>query len=823
MLFALVLFAGACFAADTLVVLKGRVIDENGLPVGNAQVKLEQAGGQIFLAKSDDAGFFSFRDLSLGEYTARIEKAGFFLLADQKITLTAESTEFTFTLNHVEEVREQVEVTAPAHTIDSATTQSTETLTSKEILDVPVPSGHDLEQSLVIMPQVLRDYSNLLHIAGARNTQVQYLLDGVEVGDPASNGLTSRMVVEAVRTAQIQTGRFGSEYAHPGGAILNYETREGDDRWRFNATDFIPGINVQDGVQLGNFYPRVTFSGPIVKDELWFSQAFDVLHTLSIERGLPPGTPNQSQSWGGDSWSRMLWKMSENNSVQAAFLANVDDDANFGLDALHPQSVTRDVGARELFGFVKEQSYFEKNLFEIGIGVEDSLYDAVPQGSQPYVILVNGAEGNYFQRQDQDARRYQLFADAIRGPVKWHGTHTLSLGVNIADVSLQQSSTRGEIQALRADLTLDRQSTFTGNATFHVGNTQAGGFVQDSWSPDPHFVVLAGARVDWDRAVHGGLVQPRVALNWLPFATQGKPFGTHDKHFAEDRTKISVGWGMYDIPLNLSVIGQAYDQQQLDTLYDPTGKIPVQGPVTSAFRLPGGGLEQLKQPYFDIWSAGVQQRVGDNTLLSVELLARDQQHGLVWETLTPGQLGSDFLLTSTRRDKYRGVTLTARHTFKNSAVLFGSYTRSRASTDQVLDPTLGALYFASQQPGPLSWDAPNRVMTWGSIPTPIWGILFSYLVDYHTGYPWSAINQQQFLVGAPNSMRFPDYTTVSIAFEKKLTFRERVFAVRVSVINLLNGGNSDVVVNNVDAPNYGLFTGGQGRAVTARLRFVGRK
>jgi len=347
--------------------------------------------------------------------------------------------------------------------------------------------------------------------------------------------------------------------------------------------------------------------------------------------------------------------------------------------------------------------------------------------------------------------------------------------------------------------------------------------VQDSWSPDAHFVVLAGARVDWDRAVHGGLVQPRVALNWLPFATQGKPSGAHDKHFAEDRTKVSVGWGMYDIPLNLSVIGQAYDQQQSDTLYDPTGKIPVLGPARSAFLLPSGGLEQLKQPYFDIWSAGVQQRVGDNTLLSVELLARDQQHGLVWETVTPGQLGSDFLLTSTRRDKYRGVTLSARHTFKNSAVLFGSYTRSRASTDQVLDPTLGALYFAPQQPGPLSWDAPNRVMTWGSIPTPIWGILFSYLVDYHTGYPWSAINQQQFLVGAPNSMRFPDYTTVSIAFEKKFTFRDRVFAVRVSVINLLNGGNSDVVVNNVDAPNYGLFTGGQGRAVTARLRFVGRK
>ena len=810
----------SCLSASAPVnaqqIFKGRVVDEDGLPVAGAQVKLEYPGALDLLVKTDDAGFFSFRDLPPGEYTASVSKDGFFLLAGQKIAWKADGTEFTFTLNHVEEVREQVEVTVPAHGIDPASTPSKETLTSKEILDVPVPSGHDLEQSLVIMPQVLRDYSNLLHIAGARNTQVQYLLDGVEVGDPASNGLTSRMIVEAVRTAEVQTGRFGSEYAHPGGAILNYQTREGDDRWRFNATDFIPGINVQQGVQFGNFYPRITFSGPILKDQFWFSQAFDLLHTLDVEKGLPPGQPDQAELWGGDSWSRLLWKMSENNSVQAAFLANVEDNQNFGLDALHPQTVTTDNAARELFGFVKEQSYFEKNLFEIGIGVEDSLNHAVPQGGEPYVILVNGAEGNYFQKLTQDARRYQLFANAIRGPVKWHGTHTLSMGVNAAELSLDQNTTRGEIQALRADLTLDRTSTFVGDPSFHVGNTQVGGYVQDSWSPNVHWVLLGGVRLDWDRAVHGGLAQPRVAVNWLPFSSS-------NTLFAKDRTKFSAGWGMYDIPLNLSVIGQAYDQQQVDTLYDPTGKIPVSGPATSSFILPNGGLEQLKQPYFTIASVGVQQRVGDSTLLGVELLARDQYHGTVWETLTPGQLGSEFQLASTRRDKYRGVTVTARHTFENGAVLFGSYTRSRANTDQVLDPVLGSLYFAPQQPGPLSWDAPNRVMTWGSFPTPIWGILFSYLFDYHTGYPWSAINQQQFLVGPPNSQRFPDYTSLSIAFEKKFTFRDRVFAARLAVINLLNGGNSDVVVNNVDAPNYGLFTGGQGRAVTARLRFVGRK
>ncbi len=808
-LFALVMFVGGGVAADSRLVLKARVVDENGLPVGGAQVKLEAAGGQFFFAVSDDAGYFAIAGVTPGEYKARIEKLGFFVLADEQVLLTAETGEFTFTLNHEEEVREKVDVTVPENRIEPTATQSTETLSAREIMDLPVPSSHNLVQSLIAMPQVTMDNAGLLHIAGASNTEVQYLLDGVEVGDPASNGQTSEMIVDAVRTAEIQTGRFGTEYAHPGGAILNYQTREGDDKWRFNAVDFIPGINVQDGVQLGNYYPRVTFSGPIIPGQLWFAEAFDLFHTLAVITGLPPGQPDQARNWAGDSWSRLLWKMSENHSLHVGFLANVETAGNAGLDALHPQSTTTDTTGRELFGVVKEQSNFERTVVEVGIAVEDSLNNATPQGVAPYVLLVNGAEGNYFQASQQDSRRYQLFGSAIRGPLKWFGTHTISAGANFSGVELTQDSTRGEIQALREDLTLDRLTTFTGDANFHLANTLAGGFVQDSWSPNAHVVAQVGVRADWDRLFQAGLVQPRAAVNWMPWK--------------DNRAKFSIGWGMYDIPLNLSLIGQAYDQQEVDTLYDPSGKIPLQGPATSAFILPAGGLASLQQPYFDIASAGWEERIGENTLVSAELLARDEHHGLVYETLSPGQIGSDFLLQSSRRDKYRGATVTARHVFKNTAVLFGSYTRSKATTDQVLQPMLGSLYFAPQQPGALSWDAPNRFLTWGSVPTPIWGVLFAYLFDFHTGYPYSSINQQQFLIGAPNSLRFPDYASLTVAFEKKFTFKNRIFAARISVINVLDRQNPNVVVNNIDAPNYGMFTGGQGRAFTARLRFVGKK
>jgi hypothetical protein len=74
--------------------------------------------------------------------------------------------------------------------------------------------------------------------------------EGVEIGDPVSNGLSVNLKLDAVRTAEVHTGRFGAEYAHPGAAILNFDTPEGDDRWRYTITDFIPGLNVQYGLQL---------------------------------------------------------------------------------------------------------------------------------------------------------------------------------------------------------------------------------------------------------------------------------------------------------------------------------------------------------------------------------------------------------------------------------------------------------------------------------------------------------------------------------------------------------------------------------------------
>ena len=148
------------------------------------------------------------------------------------------------------------------------------------------------------------------------------------------------------------------------------------------------------------------------------------------------------------------------------------------------------------------------------------------------------------------------------------------------------------------------------------------------------------------------------------------------------------------------------------------------------------------------------------------------------------------------------------------------YTRSRATSNEVLDPSISALILTAQQSGPLSWDAPNRLISRGWTPLPVWQLLFSYFFEYRTGFPFSAVNDEQQLVGAANSLRYPNYLSLNLGLEKSFRFRKHEWAVRLSSNDITGHDNPDAVVNNVDAPNFMTFAGGRHRSFSARLRLV---
>jgi hypothetical protein len=386
---------------------------------------------------------------------------------------------------------------------------------------------------------------------------------------------------------------------------------------------------------------------------------------------------------------------------------------------------------------------------------------------------------------------------------QWHGTHDLQFGFNAAELGWIHSAQRNMIEVLRNDGSLVQNTSFSGPPRFNLTNTFAGVYGHDVWRLFKLLVVELGLRGDWDRVLRRTTPSPRISINLLPF---------------ENMTKITVAWGVFLQPLMLSSFGPAYDQMRSDTFHGPPAAPAVYGPIASNFVFP---QEKLKQPRFNTASLGWEQKIGTNSQAIVNFIERRGRFGLAYEKLPSASDVSTFILQNNRRDRYRSLQISFKHSFSDKTALSGSYTRSSTWTNQVLDYSLNTLVFAPQQPGPLAWDASNRFVSSGWAPVPIWNLLLSYFFEYRTGFPFSIVNEQQQLVGPANSTRFPDYASLNLGIEKRLRLFTRGWAVRLTIINVTGHSNFDSVINNIDAPDFMRFAGGQKRAFTARLRLVG--
>jgi len=781
--------------------IHGKVVDEDGHPVDRVEIAARwttDVAMNTITVYTDVVGDFEFAAIPTDKVTLLLSKPGYFRIESAVLELNPGPNGSDFTLNHETELSQKVDVRSGPVQIDPNTTSHQETLVQHEVLNTPVPSSHDLQQSLFTMPNVLQDTNGRIHIAGARQGQTEILLDGFEINDPANGTFTPRLNVDAVQSATVETGGYGAQYAHGGAGIVVLDTQTGDDKWRFGATNFIPLVSFREGTHFANWFPRTTISGPIKKGRAWFSMASTVQHSYSVVNELPEGQ-NTATSWAGDNLLRGQVNITPRNILQASFLYNRSSEPQFGLGPLTPLSTTTDHNARRYFVSAKDQLWIGHTLFEIGAAADSTWSRTNPLGTATYVVTPSIVSGNYFQASKQQSRRIQFVGDANSGTKKFLGTHTFSAGWNVDDLTFSQNARRSEIDFEREDGSLAEQATFSGQAVFRISNTQAGGYAQDLWRPIKQIVLSIGIRADWDRLIQDTLVQPRFAMNWVPLG--------------DGRMKFTVAWGEHYQPVNLTLFGQGYDQRRTDLFFDPTGTIPTGSPIVSSFIIPQAGLTQQRSYNTTI---EFEERILKKTFVGAAYILRDGRDGLAWETLPSGA----FILRNNREDRFESGEVFLRHVFNENAEVFVNYVRSSATSTEVLDPTVTSLFLSPQQSGRLLWDAPNRFISRGWAPLPKWELLGSYFMEYHTGFPYSVVNDQEQLVGGANTSRFPTYFSLNLGVEKQFKFRKRVWAIRVSSNNITGHNNPIAVVNNIDAPDFQTFSGGHNRTFTARLRLV---
>jgi len=288
---------------ETTGQINGTVTDATGAIVPGAKVSAVSARTPKQIeATSDDQGKYILPSLPIGEYTVTVTKQGFSKLVQRGINVQLGS-KVTYTAKlAVGAVAEVIEVTDSALSLD-VTSSKTATNITAETFNA-LPKGRNFHTLLSMAPGVRMETKNGnaggggFQVDGASGSENAFLIDGVDVSDIRRGSLRVQNSIpfEFVQEIQIKSAGFEAEYGGATGGVINVATKPGTNSfhgvafYEFTNDELNPrprgfwksspaNANVRDFFaqkkdNWGDRYPGFTVSGPIIKNNLFFTAGY---------------------------------------------------------------------------------------------------------------------------------------------------------------------------------------------------------------------------------------------------------------------------------------------------------------------------------------------------------------------------------------------------------------------------------------------------------------------------------------------------------------------------------------------------------------------
>jgi outer membrane receptor for ferrienterochelin and colicin len=755
----------------------------NRSSVAGATVKLN--GPAAFETETDENGEYVVRAVPFGIYTIEATSAGLKVVE----TFRVETDELSLPLEiKPAKVSTSVVVTA-AETKNPA---PSETITEKTLGDAP-SIDERFESSLPLIPGVVRGPDGHVNLKGTRNTQSGALVNSANVTDPVTGSPAMSLPVDVVAAVQVISNPYDPQYGRFTGAVSTVETKTSDyEKFHFSFQNFTPRPRIRDGHirGIGSSTPRLTFSGPLLRDKIAVTQSFEYRFMETPVNSLPP-FQRDSRLESFDSYTQVDFTLSSRQTANVS-LSFYPQRLNYlGLNTFNTQQSTPDFHQR---GY---QINFQDSFLVGGSSVLTSRFsykrfnaDVTAQSDDPYRVQLETTQGGFFNRQDRRTSRVSWQEDFRFAPWKFAGSHQF-----IAGLSYEHSQYDGRQTFLPVEfdgisnLAVER-ITYTSPTSFDVSQNETAWFVGDQWTIVPRLTVNVGLRFDNDSITNSSHAAPRLGF-LLALTSDGK-------------TLLKGGIGrFYDrVPLMAATFSDLPDRtvSALGPNGQPNSSVSYQNLIDGA----------LQNPRSTSWNLELDRQILAGLALRVAYEQRNTSDDLIVSPVARGTTGI-LELSNRGSDSYREFQVAARIK-AGQHLLNASYVRSRAFGDL---NDLNQFYGNLAQPvidpdsrGRLSFDAPNRFLFWGTIAGP-WKLTIVPVYDLHTGFPYSIQNENREYVGPRNVDRFPIFSSFDIQVTRRIMIpiHGRKIPARVGggAFNLFNHFNPRDVQNNLASARYGEF------------------
>jgi len=680
-------------------------------------------------------------------------------------------------------------VATQADVAKAATLAPVEAVASRE-LDQYVP-GQGFQGAVRLLPNVM-SFTNGVSIKGGRVSQAGVQLEMTTLVDPASGVARVALPDDAIESVAVLPNPYAVEYGRFSSGLVVIQSRRARDRWKFRMNRFGPGLRTTNdgGLRIENFNPRFEIGGPVIRDRLFLEQTAQVRYQVGDQSSVSESSQRTTKALSA--FTRVDASLAPRHllvSTVGIFPA-ATELATVGTFTPADASVNIHVFGRQA-ALTERAVWSNRTIGETTFQWYESRTSVDPLGTRPMELQPDVILGNYFNTQHRLSTQYQLVEAVTTNRTAAGVAHTLKFGADVLHALYTGTSESRAMLMERADGTVVRRLDFSGASAQRVSGTELALFAQDRVALTSAWHVETGVRLDRDGVLGNVNLSPRI--------------GTAVQFGDGGRAVLRGGFGLF-VERTPSMAGAFTSfETAVDTRFVSVGS--QQSQVISQSAVAQTAASDLQTPASKTWDAAFDYRFNARWLAHAGALSREGRHELI---VSPGATatGAERRLSSDGRSSYRDVELGVHYTRGTVVDAEATYTWSRSegdyntlssTYDSVLAPTIGENVYAR-----LGTDIPHRLLMRGRVmPRPKWLVLGIF--DWHTGVPYSIVNESLDFVGERNAQRFPAYARLELGVERRFRILHWQPWIGVRLTNALNAFLPDDVQNNTGSPNFGQF------------------
>src|SRR5258705_8913449 len=429
-------------------VLQGtvRVSSTNGagerLPGASLKLTPASSGQPSRSTVTNAQGDYKFADLAGGNYTLQIELNGF-KQQTKSVTLQKDTTAVENINLELEGLTADVTVVEDGDGLKTTPAGKPVSFKQEKLQTLPLVNER-FQDAIPLVPGVVRGPDGRLNLKGARSSQSGMIVNSASVTDPVTGESSINLPIEAVQSVEVLTNPYAAEYGELTSAVISVQTRSGSDKFQANATSFFPRFRRRGGSFAGiaAFTPRVTFSGPIIKDKLKFFQSFEYRFVRTPVENLPP-LSRDTDLETFDSLSELDWEIGSKAHLTPTVSSVPVQLRHVNLNTFNPQEVTPNFKQRGFLWAINERAVLNsKSMLESSFSIKQFDADVFPSsGIAPMNLAPNVNSGNFFNQQARKSKRYQALEVYSFSPPKVAGEHFMKVGAGIHYITFDGRNT----------------------------------------------------------------------------------------------------------------------------------------------------------------------------------------------------------------------------------------------------------------------------------------------------------------------------------------------------------------------------------------------